>query len=195
MSIYMNSKSIHFLNINKLAKCMKSSLPPFLSREDWRDTSEIDTTFSLSQYIHTYLFVCTCVCILTGGIKHTPEHASVCMSFHECKSSWFSSLLLIVWEKKCLTCQGYFFEGFWPPRKDQLSFTLTRKFWQQKTDDCLCLSQNECIHSVYHQVMIFLLYFFIDYSSKCLISLQNNIVCEIYKAISFALSVSYDAHI
>lgn len=165
MSIYMNSKSIHFLNINKLAKCMQSALPHFCI-EKGEETLQKHTphSLSLSQYIHTYCFLCTCERIVTERrIKHTPEHARV----FACIFIWVQVILIQLTASDCTKEEMFDMSGLLFDLEGRTgSFTLTRKFWLEKTDDCLCLSQNERIYSVYHQVMIFII-FFIDFSSKC----------------------------
>lgn len=104
----------------------------------WRFwTSGTNTTFSSVLYIHTYMFLCTYLCTVTEeGTKHTPEHDSVFMSF-----IWvhvISIQRINVWHVRVIV---------WPQRMDQLSFALTRKVCQEKTDDRLCLRpRNECIY-------------------------------------------------
>ncbi len=132
----------------------------------------------LSQYIHTYCFLCTCERIVTERrIKHTPEHARV----FACIFIWVQVILIQLTTSDCMREEMFDMSGLLFDFEGRTSsFTLTRKFWLEKTDDYLCLSQNERIYSVYHQVMIFII-FFIDFSSNVLFYLpSNNIVCDIY---------------
>lgn len=125
----------------------------------WRVKSHLRDKHHIlfSVYINTCFVHLSVYCGKKGETEHSRTWSSVCMSFHLSASHLDSAHCFWLYERRSVWHVRVF---VWPRRKDQISFTLTRKFGQEKTDDCLCLSLKQCNYSQYHQVMIFTFIFF-----------------------------------
>lgn len=141
MSIYLNSKSVNFLNMNKLPRWINRFFL-FFSLEKDKETlqGQGQTPHSL-QYIQE-------------GTKHTPEHNRVFMSF-------IQGILIQLTLSDCMREEMFDISGL---LFDLKGWTRSLLLWLEKSD-----RKRQMTVCVYHQVMIFIIFLYWFLSAKCLI--------------------------